>query len=194
MRLKHGREHGRVIALDNLRRRGAELNVPRLRASGVEFVHGDVRVPADLELPDRVDCIIDCAAEPSALAGYTSAPAYVLGANLTGTLNALEIARRHDAAFIFLSSSRVYPYSTINRLNYVESNTRFELSAEQNVPGVSPAGFSESLPLPGLRSLYGATKLASELIVCEYLEMYGLVGVVNRCGVIAGPWQMGKID
>ena len=40
----------------------------------------------------------------------------------------------------------------------------------------------------------GATKLASELLVEEYRAMYGLRTIVNRCGVISGPWQMGKVD
>ena len=55
-------------------------------------------------------------------------------------------------------------------------------------------GISEEFPLEGARSLYGATKLCSELLLAEYLDMYGLKGVVNRCGVVAGPWQMGKTD
>jgi CDP-paratose 2-epimerase len=42
--------------------------------------------------------------------------------------------------------------------------------------------------------LYGATKLAAELLIEEYRASYGLRAVVNRCGVIAGPWQMGKVD
>ena len=42
--------------------------------------------------------------------------------------------------------------------------------------------------------MYGATKLASELLIEEYRAMYGLRAVVNRCGVISGPWQMGKVD
>ena len=42
--------------------------------------------------------------------------------------------------------------------------------------------------------MYGATKLASELLIEEYRAMYGLRAVVNRCGVLAGPWQMGKVD
>jgi CDP-paratose 2-epimerase len=42
--------------------------------------------------------------------------------------------------------------------------------------------------------MYGATKLASELLIEEYRAMYGLRAIVNRCGVISGPWQMGKVD
>jgi CDP-paratose 2-epimerase len=42
--------------------------------------------------------------------------------------------------------------------------------------------------------MYGATKLAAELLIEEYHAMYGIETVINRCGVIAGPWQMGKVD
>ncbi len=55
-------------------------------------------------------------------------------------------------------------------------------------------GFTEKLPLDGSRTLYGATKLASELIIQEYSEMYGVRTVINRCGVLTGSWQMGKVD
>ena len=194
IRLKRNREGARVIALDNLLRRGSELALPRLRTAGVEFVYGDVRQSSDLETDDAIDYVVDCAAEPSALAGFSSSPDYVLRTNLVGTLNALELARRQGAAFVFLSSSRVYPYTAINALPYVEAPSRFELSPEHTVTGASASGFSVSFPLGGLRSLYGATKLASELVVAEYLAMYSLSGVINRCGVVAGPWQMGKVD
>jgi CDP-paratose 2-epimerase len=194
MRLKAGREGARVIALDNLMRRGSDLNVARLRQAGVEFVHGDVRQRSDLASVGRIDCVIDCAAEPSVQAGYGGSPDYVVDTNLVGTINALDLARRHGASFIFLSTSRVYPYELINGLAYEDTPSRFRLAPGQNVPGVSDAGFSESLPLGGLRSLYGATKLAAELLVSEYLAMYSLRGVINRCGVIAGPWQMGRVD
>src|SRR4051794_27377473 len=80
-----------VTALDNLRRRGSELNLPRLRASGVEFVHGDVRNPEDLRFAERpIDLILECSAEPSVLAGYGDAPDYVIATNLVGTVNCLE--------------------------------------------------------------------------------------------------------
>ena len=48
--------------------------------------------------------------------------------------------------------------------------------------------------MEGSRSLYGATKLCSEILIQEYVEMYDLQAVINRCGVITGPWQMGKVD
>lgn len=192
MKARYG--DARVISLDNLRRRGSELNLPRLKAAGVEFLHGDIRNPADLAEAGAFDLLLECSAEPSVLAGYGAAPNYVLDTNLTGTLHCLEAARRHGAATIFLSTSRVYPMATIRTLNYTEAKTRLELDGRQPVPGASAAGIAETFPLDGTRSLYGATKLASELIFAEYLEMYNLRGVINRCGVLTGPWQMGKAD
>ena len=48
--------------------------------------------------------------------------------------------------------------------------------------------------MDGARTLYGATKLAAEHLIEEYADAFGLRAVTNRCGVIAGPWQMGKVD
>lgn len=194
MGLRRSVEDARIVALDNLKRRGAELNLPRLREAGIEFVHGDIRNPEDLEAVGEVGLIVECSAEPSVLAGYDGGPQYVVNTNLSGTVNCLELARRHGAAMIFLSTSRVYPYEPLNALSYTETDTRFALDYAQSVAGASGRGVAEAFPLEGARSLYGATKLCSELIMHEYSAMYGLKGVINRCGVITGPWQMGKVD
>jgi CDP-paratose 2-epimerase len=127
------------------------------------------------------------------MAGYNSSPEYLVNTNLLGTINCLEYARKCDADVVFLSTSRVYPVRTINNLNFIETPTRFELSGEQST-GASSKGFTENFPLHGSRTLYGATKLASELILQEYIEMYGIRGVINRCGLLTGSWQMGKVD
>lgn len=191
------RERGlaeRVIAFDNLRRRGSEINLERLRAAGVSFVHGDVRMPDDLAEVGPVDAIIECSAEPSVLAGYTSAPAYVTQTNVVGTINVLEHARYHAAALVYLSSSRVYPIAALQGLPLRETETRYELADTQELPGVGPAGIREDFPLEGARSLYGTTKLCGELLAQEYAAMYGLPVVINRCGLLTGPGQMGKAD
>jgi CDP-paratose 2-epimerase len=67
--LRSGHADWEVRALDNLRRRGGELNLPRLRAAGVEFIHGDVRVLDDLLSVGDIDALVECSAEPSVLAG-----------------------------------------------------------------------------------------------------------------------------
>jgi CDP-paratose 2-epimerase len=183
-----------LIALDNLRRRGSELNLPRLREAGVAFVHGDVREPRDLLALDPVDAILECSAEPSALAGTEGDTAYVVHSNLTGAYNCLELARGSGAQLVFLSTSRVYPYTLLDAAGYVEADTRFELAGEQSLAGLSEAGVAEDFPHEGPRTLYGATKLAAELLIAEYRAMFGIPAVIDRCGVLAGPWQMGKVD
>jgi CDP-paratose 2-epimerase len=183
-----------LVALDNLHRRGSELNIGRLRDGGVRFLHGDVREPADLRAAGPFDALIECSAEPSALAGVDGATDFLVRTNLLGAYHCLEEAARHRAQVIFLSTSRVYPVAALNSLAYEETPTRFELAAEQPLPGASAHGIAEGFPLGGARTLYGATKLAAELLVTEYAETFGLATVVDRCGVIAGPWQMGKVD
>ncbi len=183
-----------IIALDNLRRRGSELNLPRLRDAGVTFLHGDVRAVDDLAAVAQIEAVVECSAEPSVLAGTDGSPNYLIGSNLTGAYNCLELARRHNAFMLFLSTSRVYPLAALESVRLEETATRFELAEEQELPGVSPAGVSEEMPLSGARTLYGTTKLAAEMLIEEYRATYGLRAVVNRCGVVAGPWQMGKVD
>jgi CDP-paratose 2-epimerase len=182
------------VAIDNLRRRGSELNLPRLREAGVRFQHGDVRDLEDLLAAGPLDALVECSAEPSALAGIYDSPDYVVKTNLVGAYNCLELARRTKAQLVFLSTSRVYPIGALERLAYREEDTRLVLTDGQVVTGASSSGVAESFPLEGSRTLYGATKLAAELLVCEYAAAYGLAAVINRCGVVAGPWQMGKVD
>ena len=176
----------RIISLDNLIRKGSQFNVDRLKSNNIEFVKGDIRNPSDLEAVSNIDLLIECSAEPSVLSGYNESPRYIIDTNLIGTVNCLELARKNRADVVFLSTSRVYPYEVINSLKREEKDTRLVWSGKQAI-GVD-------FPLKGFRSMYGATKLASELLLLEYVNMYGLKGVINRCGVIAGPWQFGKVD
>jgi CDP-paratose 2-epimerase len=195
MALKRENPAADVTAFDNLRRRGSELNLARLSAAGVRFVHGDVRSRADvLGFSPAPDLIVECSAEPSVLAGYGGSPEYLVETNLNGCFNELELARRSGADFIFISTSRVYPYGPINGLAFTEEATRYSLAAEQTIPGASALGIAESFPLEGARSLYGMTKLASELMIAEYGDAYGISYIIDRCGLIAGPWQMAKAD
>jgi CDP-paratose 2-epimerase len=188
------RPEWKLLALDNLRRRGSELNLRRLRESEVGFLHGDVRELEDLLEVGAIDAIVECSAEPSVMAGVDGSPDYVVQTNLLGAYNCLELARRTGAQLVFLSTSRVYPVAALEALDYREAETRLELLEEQRIPGASSLGIAESFPLAGARTLYGATKLSAELLIEEYAAAYGLQAVIDRCGVIAGPWQMGKVD
>ena len=183
-----------LVVADNLYRRGSELNLPRLKDGGVAFVHADVRQVEDLERIGEIDALVECSAEPSVLAGVERGRDVVVGTNLVGAYHCLELAASHEAQLVFFSTSRVYPIAAQEQLAFQETETRFELLDEQPVAGASSRGISEDFPMAGSRTLYGASKLAAELLVAEYAEAHGLRAVVNRCGVIAGPWQMGKVD
>jgi CDP-paratose 2-epimerase len=185
-----------VVVFDNLRRRGSEWNLDGLRSAGVTFVHGDIRNAADLETLDgRFDILIEASAEASVYAGIAESPHYVLDTNLVGALNCLEFARKRCGGFVFLSSSRVYSIEPLTQLPLLELSTRFELEDDAcNIPGLSFQGISEGFPCDSSRSYYGASKLAAELLCQEYTSQARLPGVINRCGVIAGPGQFGKTD
>jgi CDP-paratose 2-epimerase len=183
-----------VISLDNLKRRGSEINLIRLKEAGVDFIHGDIRNREDFDQIGKIDLVIEASAEPSVLSGINSSLDYLINTNLNGTINCLDFASKNNAGFVFISTSRVYPIRNLNNINFIESATRFDLDSLQDIQGVTINGISENFPLDGSRSFYGATKLASELIIQEYSELLGMKTVINRCGVITGPYQMGKVD
>lgn len=184
----------RVICLDNLKRRGSELNISRLKEIGIEFIHGDIRNKEDLDLGFEPGFIIDAAAEPSVITSSASALNYVLNTNLNGTLNTLELASKCKSKIIFLSTSRIYPIEYLEKINYNENELRFSIAEKQELPGITIHGVNESFLLDKARSFYGYSKLASELILEEYRDSFDLNYVINRCGVVAGPYQMGKVD
>jgi CDP-paratose 2-epimerase len=184
----------RITTLDNLTRAGSHLNVDRLRAANIAFQHGDIRNPEDLAAVDAFDLLVECSAEPSALAGYDGSPSYVINTNLVGTANCLEAARIHGADVLFFSTSRVYPIATLKELRYHATDSRFVLDEAQTIQGASGDGVAEDFPLAGSRTMYGATKLCSEYLIEEFRAMYGMRAVINRCGLLTGPWQMGKVD
>lgn len=192
--LKETFPRSKVHALDNLRRRGGEHTLARLHAHGVNFVHGDVRVPADLEV-GPLDLILECSAEPSVMAGRTGGARYLIDSNLGGAINCLELARQTKAAMLFISSSRVYPFDRLNALPLAPAGMRMEFIPGQSLPpGISTEGLTVDFPMDGIRTIYGATKLCAELLIREYADVYGIPSLVFRFGVLAGPWQMGKLD
>lgn len=184
-----------IYCLDNLSRRGSELNLTKILQKGILFIHGDVRNRNDFDRVPKVDLVIDAAAEPSVLAGTVPGELEnLIDTNLNGTINTLYFAKKHHAKFIFLSTSRVYPYDTLLEATLETSPHRFNFSDTQPLIGISKKGIQENYPLEGIRSLYGATKLSSEYIIKEFAHNFNIPTVVNRCGVLSGPFQMGKID
>lgn len=183
-----------IIAFDNLKRRGSELNLIKFKEFGIEFIHGDIRNKEDFDSIKAFDIMVEASAEPSVLAGLDNDPTYVIQNNLMGSINCFNLCSKYKAKLIFLSTSRVYPINRIEQASFEENDTRFLFSKIQNEKGISDLGISEELNLGGSRSFYGTTKLASELFIEEYSAFYNVEAAVTRFGVIAGAGQMGKTD
>jgi CDP-paratose 2-epimerase len=186
-----------LTGIDNFIRPGSQTNVAGLKKLGVRVVHGDVRTASDFETLPAADWVIDCAANPSVLAGidgHTSSRQLVEH-NLGGTINLLEYCKRHRAGFLLLSTSRVYSIPPLAGLRVVVCGDAFAPDASQPLPaGLTAAGVTESFSTAAPVSLYGATKLASETLALEYADAFGFPCRINRCGVLAGAGQFGRPD
>ena len=184
-----------IIGIDNLSRRGSDRNTPLIKALGIPYFHGDIRSQSDIDALPSVDWVIDCAANPSVLAGLNgnSSSRQLMEHNLIGTINLLEYCKRHKAGIILLSTSRVYSASELSALPVKPSDDRFDLQ-DCDLNGITSLGISEVFPTTAPLSLYGASKLASETLILEYGECFDFPVWINRCGVLAGAGQFGKAD
>jgi CDP-paratose 2-epimerase len=190
-------EHLEITGVDNLLRQGSELNRTALRPANIAFFHGDLRCRSDVDALPACDWVIDAAANPSVLAGVDgkSSSRQVTEHNLLGTLNLLEYCREHNAGLILLSSSRVYSVRDLAALPMREEGDAFALDASHHLAqGVSAAGITEAFPVRAPVSLYGATKLCSEIIALEYGKSFGFPVWIDRCGVLAGAGQFGTAE
>ncbi len=186
-----------IVGLDNLIRPGSEENRRSLKHLGVQFHHGDIRCASDFEPLPRCDWILDAAANPSVLAGIDgqTSSRQLIEHNLLGTVNLLEYAKQWKAGFILLSTSRVYSIPPLAALPVEDQGGAYVPIATSDMPiGVSSLGISEQYSVAPPVSLYGATKLASEVLALEYASTFDLPCWVNRCGVLAGSGQFGRPD
>jgi CDP-paratose 2-epimerase len=186
-----------IYGLDNFSRPGSEVNRIVLQKLGVRLFHGDIRVPSDFEALPAVDWVIDAAANPSVLAGVDgqTSSRQLIEHNLLGTVNILEYCKRHGAGFILLSTSRVYSISLLAGLPVEPVGEAFLLPEGASLPPeVSAAGVREHFSTTPPVSLYGSSKLASEVLALEYGDTFGLPVWINRCGVLAGAGQFGRAD
>ena len=182
---------------DNLVRPGSELNRARLKASGIHLLHADMRCRSDLDVLPAVQWVIDAAANPSVLAGVKGVVSsrQLIEHNLVGTINLLEYCKRTGAGLVLLSTSRVYSIAPLVNLPVAVENEAFRPQLDSyNVVGLSSEGVAENFSTKPPVSLYGATKLASELLALEYQEAFGLPIWINRSGVLAGAGQFGTPD
>lgn len=186
-----------ILGIDNLMRPGAETNRQDLKSLGVEFVHGDIRSASDLAGLPAAEWVVDAAANPSVLAGVAGGGSsrQLFEHNLAGLGNVLEYAKAHRAGLLLLSSSRVYSIPALAGLPLRVQGDGFVLDDTQPLPtGVTAdgidTGFSTTAPI----SLYGATKLASEVMALEYGAAFDFPVWITRCGVLAGAGQFGTPD
>lgn len=192
-----------ITVLDSLRRAGSETNVEPLSALGVQVIRGDVRSESDILAAagaSGFDWVIDAAAEPSVLAGTAASSgvtsSQLVDHNLIGTFRLLEAAALWNAGLILLSTSRVYSIPALASLPLrIAASPRGEAFAidggQPLPPGLSPAGITELFSTASPVSLYGATKIACEVLAAEYAHRFGTPLFINRCGVLAGAGQFG---
>jgi CDP-paratose 2-epimerase len=186
-----------IYGLDNFIRPGSEHNRNHLQKLGIKLFHGDIRMASDFDALPKVDWVIDAAANPSVLAGLdgTTSSRQLIEHNLLGTVNILEYCKRQGAGFILLSTSRVYSIQPLAAIEVETVGRAFHLSKEQQFPiGLSPAGVREDFSTVPPISLYGSSKLASEVLAMEYGESFDFPVWINRCGVMAGAGQFGRAD
>lgn len=177
----------KVYSLDNLSRKGSKLNNLRLKKYKIINYKINIQDRIKISKLKKFDIIIDCCAEPSVAASLKSTKdsRKVFETNLVGTFNILQKCIKDKSKIIFLSSSRVYSLQNLNKiknkkkiLSPLKKNKEINLNFDQNPP----------------LSLYGFTKISSENLIKEMSFSNNIKYIINRCGVISGPWQMGKVD
>ncbi|MBI2824608.1 MAG: NAD-dependent epimerase/dehydratase family protein [Planctomycetia bacterium] len=192
-----------VVGVDNdMRRRffGAEASTSHQRALlqdelGSRYSH----VEADIRDGDAIDALFRRYGEHVALVVHTAAqpshdwaarePKTDFGVNAQGTLNVLEATRQFapNAAFIFTSTNKVYG-DTPNRLPLVELEKRWEIDPAHTYAG----GIREDMSIDHtLHSVFGASKVAADVMVQEYGRYFGLRTAVFRGGCLTGPNHSG---
>lgn len=165
-----------ISSADNLQRNGSKYNLKRLKTFGIKNKKIDLSNNFQIKKLSKFDIIIDCCAEPSVEASKKNFE-LVFASNLISTKNLLSKCAKEKSKFIFISSSRVFSIEKLNKLG-----KKAKKKIDINFSTVSP------------KSIYGFTKLASEDLIKEFSYLFNLDFLINRFGVIAGPWQFGKVD
>ena len=182
--LKKNLNNGEIFSLDNLSRKGSVVNLKRLRAAKIKNFKLNIEDFKRIRSLQKFDVIIDCCAEP-AIEASKREPDRVFNTNLVGTFNILKKCISEKTNIIFLSSSRVYSIDKLK--NLVKLN---KISKPLKIKKKIDETFETELA----SSLYGFTKYASEKLIKEIFYKTNLKYIINRFGVIAGPWQFGKQD
>jgi CDP-paratose 2-epimerase len=184
-----------VVGVDNNMRRDffgpdgdTTWNLERLRRSTTRFDHHDADIRDRVRLAGIVkeshpDLIIHCAAQPSHDLAKDR-PFDDFEVNAGGTLNLLEAARQHcpETPFVFLSTNKVYGDAP-NEIPRVELETRYDYANPADAHGVDESCRVDA----STHSLFGASKLAADIMVQEYGRYFGMPTVCLRGGCLTGP-------
>lgn len=182
--LKKKLKKSKIFSVDNLYRKGSSFNEKRLKKSGIKNFNIDIQDFKKINKLPKFNLIIDCCAEP-AIEASSQDPDRVFNTNLVGTFNILKKCLKDNSNIIFLSSSRVYSIFHLRRLI-----PNLNLTKPIKIKNKINENFETSMP----SSLYGFTKLSSEKLIREFSFTSKIKYLINRFGVIAGPWQFGKQD
>ena len=182
--LKKNLKNSIISSLDNLSRKGSEINKKRLLRNKIYNYKINIENFNKIKSLKKFNLIIDCCAEP-AIEESRKNPNKVFNTNLVGTFNILKKCLNDNANLVFLSSSRVYSITDLNKIV-----KRKKISKPLKIKDKINENFSTNSP----SSLYGYTKLSSEKLIQEIFYKTKLKYLINRFGVIAGPWQFGKQD
>jgi len=190
----------RVIGVDNNMRAdffGPEgdttWNLQRLRENTRRFSHHqiDIRdregISSLFKLEGPFDLIVHCAAQPSHdLAARR--PFDDFEVNATGTLNVLEATRQHcpEAVFVFMSTNKVYGDAP-NELPLKELDRRWDYARPEDYQGVTEAMRIDRCK----HSIFGASKVAADVMVQEYGRYFGMKTHCLRAGCLTGPNHSG---
>src|SRR2546421_12028142 len=165
-------------------------NLERLLGTTRRFEHHDLDVRdrdgiGRLVAETKPQLVVHAAAQPSHdLAAKR--PFDDFDVNAVGTLNLLEAVRQHapEAPFAFLSTNKVYGDAP-NDLELVELPTRWEYADGRD-------GIDESMRIDKtMHSLFGASKVAADILVQEYGRYFGMPTVCLRGGCLTGPNHSG---
>lgn len=165
-----------------------DRELPTFRTAPLDIRDADGIGRIFAEAGGKIELVIHTAAQPSH-DWAANDPQIDFGINANGTLNLLEAARRHcpDATFVFTSTNKVYG-DTPNRLPLHELETRLELPDDHRWFG----GIDTSMSIDTtLHSLFGASKVAADLLVQEYGRYFGMPTVCFRAGCLTGPDHAG---
>ena len=182
--LKKNLKKVKIASLDNLTRKGSNLNKIRLTNYNIENYNINIENLDKAKSLPKFNLIIDCCAEP-AIEASRKDPDRVFKTNLVGTFNVLKKCIKDKSDIIFLSSSRVYSIEKLRGL-IKDFNLVKPIKIKTKI--------NENFETSSASSLYGFTKLSSEKLIQEIFYKSNLKYIINRFGVIAGPWQFGKQD